>query len=352
MKLSPVEPDWNGMIENLRCRGTPNRVFYFEHGIARSVIDAIGELAGIAAANGSKEDGFRQRLECHCFLGHELFRVHPSGGRFAMPDIYTQKGFTDQRRGPLASWEDFETFQWPDAQAADFSELDWLDAHLQENQRAFHALDVFESAKRVMGYEAMCMALYDNPDLVQAVFDKIGALTVAIAETACDHPSYGALYVVDDLGFKTSLLLDPESIRRLVLPWHKRLVDVLHDHGKLCILHSCGNMYPLMNAFIEEVCIDAKHSFEDNVLPVTEVKKIYGRRVALLGGMDIDFLTRADDASIRTKTRDILSACMSGGGYCLGASNWITDDIPLGNYLCMLDEARRFTARIGNGNPA
>lgn len=341
-KLDPVEPDWERMLDNLRRRGTPGRVFYFEHGLTQGVINTICDLAGVADADGSREDGFRRRLECHRFLGHELFRIHPPGGRFTMPSNYERQGFTDQRRGPVTCWADFEAFQWPDARAADFSELDWLDAHLPRNQRAFHALDVFESAKRVMGYEAMCMAIYDQPGLVEAVFDKIGALTVAIAETACDHPSYGALYVVDDLGFKTSLLLDPGSIRRLLLPWHKRLAETLHAHGKLLFLHSCGNMYRLMDAFIDEVGIDAKHSFEDNVLPVAEVKKRYGDRLTLLGGMDIDFLIRAGAAAIRAKTREILSACMPGGGYFFGASNWITEDIPLDNYLAMLNEAREY----------
>ncbi len=343
IEISPVEPNWNDMLANLRRQGTPERVFYFEHGLTPGVINAICELAGAAADDGSREDGFRRRLQCHRFLGHELFRIHPKGGRFAMPARYEQQGFTDQRRGPVTSWADFESFQWPDPNAADFSELDWLDTHLPENQRAFHALDVFESAKRVMGYEAMCMAIFDDPELVQAVFDKIGALTVAIAETACDHPSYGALYVVDDLGFKTSLLLDPDSIRRLLLPWHKRLADTLHAHGKLFFLHSCGNMYPLLDEFIDNVGIDAKHSFEDNILPVTEVKKQYGDRLTLLGGMDIDLISRADEDTIRAKTREILSACLPGGGYFFGASNWIDDTIPIKNYLCLLDEARRLT---------
>lgn len=346
MKLAAVEPDWNGMLDNLRRRGTPDRVFYFEHGLTPGVINAVCDLAGVMADDGSSETNFRRRLECHRFLGHELFRIHPKGGRFVMPELYEQEGFSDQRRGPVTSWADFDSFRWPDPQAADCSELDWMDAHLPENQRAFHALDVFESAKRVMGYEAMCMAIYDDPELVQAVFEKIGEFTVAVAENACDHPSYGALYVVDDLGFKTSLLLDPDSLRRLLLPWHKRLAQILHAHGKLFFLHSCGNMYPLMDDFIDEVGIDAKHSFEDNILPVAVAKKRYGDRLTLLGGMDIDLISRADEATVRAKTREILSACLPGGGYFFGASNWVDDTIPIENYLAMVDEARRFVIPI------
>ena len=45
--------------------------------------------------------------------------------------------------------------------------------------------------------------------------------------------------------------------------------------------------------------IDAKHSFEDTIVPVTEAKRRWGRRVALLGGLDIDFVARADVTALR-----------------------------------------------------
>ena len=42
-------------------------------------------------------------------------------------------------------------------------------------------------------------------------------------------------------------------------------------------------MYDVMDDSIDFVGIDAKHSFEEVILPVTEVKKLYGHRVSLLG---------------------------------------------------------------------
>jgi len=34
--------------------------------------------------------------------------------------------------------------------------------------------------------------------------------------------------------------------------------------------------------------IDAKHSYEDAIMPVTEAKKKYGEKIAILGGVDVD----------------------------------------------------------------
>lgn len=64
--------------------------------------------------------------------------------------------------------------------------------------------------------------------------------------------------------------------------------------------------------------IDAKYSFEDQILPVWEAKKEYGKSLAMLGGMDMDFLCLATPAEVRARTREVLARCMPGGGYALG----------------------------------
>ncbi len=97
----------------------------------------------------------------------------------------------------------------------------------------------------------------------------------------------------------------------------------------------------MVSNYIDDVKIDGKHSFEDVVLPVTEAKVQYGDRLTLLGGMDVDLLTRSGEADIRSRTREILNVCLPGGGYFLGLGNWVTEYIPTRNYLVMLDEARR-----------
>jgi uroporphyrinogen decarboxylase len=97
-----------------------------------------------------------------------------------------------------------------------------------------------------------------------------------------------------------------------------------------------------MEDLIEGVSIDAKHSFEDTIERVVSVKAQYGDRIALLGGIDVDFLCRASEGQIRQRVHDTLEVCMPGGGYCLGAGNSVANYIPLDNYLAMLDEGRRY----------
>jgi uroporphyrinogen decarboxylase len=75
---------------------------------------------------------------------------------------------------------------------------------------------------------------------------------------------------------------------------------------------------------------------------VRAVKQTYGKKIALLGGLDVDFLCRADAPAIRHRVQDTLDVCQPGGGYCLGTGNTVANYIPVDNYLAMLDEGRLY----------
>ncbi|MGQ9556185.1 MAG: hypothetical protein ACUVWR_18955 [Anaerolineae bacterium] len=94
----------------------------------------------------------------------------------------------------------------------------------------------------------------------------------------------------------------------------------------------------IMPDLIEVVGIDAKHSFEDAILPVSEAKRLYGDRIAILGGFDVDRLCRSDERQIREHVDQLLSTCGSSGGYALGTGNSVAKFIPLPHYLTMLEQ--------------
>jgi uroporphyrinogen decarboxylase len=145
------------------------------------------------------------------------------------------------------------------------------------------------------------------------------------------------------MGFRSGPLLSPADLRAFVLSGHTIMARMSHDAGRPYLLHSCGNLALIMEDLIEEVKIDGKHSFEDTIETVTDAKRKYGDRIALLGGIDVDFLCRSDEAAVRKRVRETLEVCMPGGGYCLGTGNSVANYIPIDHYLVMLDEGRRFT---------
>ena len=97
-----------------------------------------------------------------------------------------------------------------------------------------------------------------------------------------------------------------------------------------------------MPAFISDVGIQGKQSFEENATPVIAAHKAYGDRIAILGGVDMNRLASWPPHELRLYVRDILETCGPSGSYALGSGNSVTNYVPLENYLILLEEWRNY----------
>jgi len=192
-----------------------------------------------------------------------------------------------------------------------------------------------------MGYETLCYALYDQPDLVDALFEKIGSIYYEAAKLAVQVPRVDILFGGDDMGYKTGTMIKASVLKEKSLPWHRKMAKLAHDNSRLYLLHACGNLTEIMDALIDDVKLDGKHSFEDAIEPLPVAKKRWGNRLAIIGGVDVDVLCRGTEAQIRAKVREVVRACQPGGGFCLGSGNTVANYVPVRNYLVMLDEGRK-----------
>lgn len=269
------------------------------------------------------------------FLEHRLLAPDTA------PASQGQRSWADEHRGAIATWEDFERYPWPKVEHFDFFAFEYLNAHLPEGMglMASHGGGIFEHLSWIMSIEGLCLALYDDPSLVEAIVERLGELMTAFYRHLLDLDRLVALFPGDDMGFRSGTLIAPEALRRLILPWHRRFAAMAHRRGIPYFLHSCGNVEAIMEDLIEEVGIDGKHSFEDAILPVHEFQARYGHRIATLGGLDVHLLATASPEQVRGKTRWLIETCGSRGRYAIGSGNSIPSYIPVENYLAMVDEA-------------
>ena len=249
----------------------------------------------------------------------------------------------DQNRGPIGSWADFDAYRWPTPEDVNYRALEYTASHLPEGMKIIAVCDgVFEWAKAMMGLETFSFALMDDPDLVAAVCERVGELTAAACRTVADAPSVGAYFLSDDMGYFTATLISPKHLRKYIFPWEKRLAEIVHAKGLPFLLHACGNVYAVMDDLIDDVGIDGKHSYEDKIKPVEKVMEVWGGRMSVLGGVDMDILARGTEQQVRDRVRQILDFCGPRGGYCLGTGNTAANYIPVASMLAMLDEGNRW----------
>jgi len=256
-----------------------------------------------------------------------------------------QRYWQDEASGPIQSWADFEAYPWPKAEDLSHAALEYVNAVVPEGMKiaAFMYGGIFEHSTWLMGLQSFSYALHDQPDLVEAICQRVGDLATATCVQATAIENVDMVFLSDDLGFFGGTLVSPDVLRRHILPHYRKITDITHQAGKLLVFHSCGNMYKLMDELIDDVGIDAKHSFEDKIMPVEEAYRRWGERAAILGGVDMDLLGRGTEEQVRGRVREILEVCgVRGTGYCLGTGNTAANYIPKQNYLAMLDEGRRW----------
>jgi uroporphyrinogen decarboxylase len=284
-------------------------------------------------------------------LGYDYYRVRAEipftvrrlPAADTAPSMAGERQWVNEHEGLIGSWQDLERYPWPKRSDIDFAQAEAAIACVPAEMGVIgFSGGVLEWSSTLLGLETFAVALYDDPKLVREVVDRVGRLIYDAFEIFCQMDSIFAIWLGDDMGFKTATLLSPEHLREFILPWHKKYAELAHTKGRFFMLHSCGHVEAITADLIDDVKIDAKHSFEDTIEDVREAKRTYGRRIALLGGIDVDFLCRADENSIRRRVHETLEVCVPGGGYCLGTGNTVANYIPVDNYLAMVDEGMRY----------
>lgn len=352
-----VSPDWEALVRCIERRGTPERVHHIELFLDGEVQAAICERYGVldGLGPGAPFADLERQVALQRFLGYDYVRcgledmdVPLKGALVEDTALLRREGgrsYMEEHAGPITTWAEFEAYPWPDPELASTRSLEWYEANLPDDMCIIGSGGFAHFAEYLcwlMGYETLCFSLYDQRDLVAAIAERLTDMFRKGIECMLEFERVKIIWGSDDMGFRSGTLISPADMREFVLPGHTLMARMAHEAGRPYLLHSCGNLSTIMSDLIEGVGIDAKHSFEDTIEDVVSAKAQYGDRIALLGGIDVDFLCRATEEDVRQRVRHTLDECMPGGGYCLGSGNSVANYIPLDNYLAMLDEGRKF----------
>ncbi|KXA89280.1 hypothetical protein AKJ62_03430 [candidate division MSBL1 archaeon SCGC-AAA259D14] len=206
-----------------------------------------------------------------------------------------ERVFQHSSKNVIGDWEDFEDYPWPEVDEMNFSPIEWAEDLIPDTMKVLSPAPggVFEHLTWLVGFKKISFMLRDDEELLSEIVDKIGSILADYLEEAASFDAVGGIVMGDDLGFKSGTLISPEDLRKYIFPWHDEIVSRVHEHGKFAILHCCGNLRKVREDIID--CgWDAKHSFQDAIEPVWEAKPEYGGRLTVLGGFDMDKISRMD----------------------------------------------------------
>jgi uroporphyrinogen decarboxylase len=320
----------------------------YEHNISTEVISKIinkplNDLLN-SGTSGDLDEYFHLYADFHLDRGYDTYSLE---GCFTEL-IQNGEGLMGRAGSLIRSEADFNSYPWeelPERYFARFGPLfDAAGKTLPPGMKIVGGVGngVFETIQDFVPFTDLSYLEIDNPDLFGRLWEKTGWILLETWKIMLER--YSDILAVcrfgDDLGFKASTLLKPETIREHVIPWYGRIVELVHSRDKPFLLHSCGAIFDVMDDLISAAGIDAKHSNEDAIAPMEVWIEKYGSRIGNFGGIDMDVLCREDEAGVAEYVTERCTMLLGNSGVAAGSGNQIAYYVPPENFETMVRTIR------------
>ncbi len=343
MSLTPYE-----RVMTVFRREEPDRVPIFEFMIDPKVINGI--------LPGSTYLDFCEAMDIDCVVSltpSKLYSLELVEHRNGTPVYKTEWGELRAATAemvaipiehPIKTPADWQAYTIPDPDKP--GRLDSLKALVErfKGKRAIgcNLHDSFAYPAYIMGMDELFVNMITEPDWIQEIVDACNAHCVRMVELAVKA---GADFILfgDDVGGKSGPMLSPKHYQKFFLPGLAKVVDKTHELGAYVVKHTDGNVYKLLDMFAE-VGIDAFHpSDPSSGMDIAEVKRRYGDRFAVCGGIDTgDPLSRWPVADLVAEVRRRIAELAPGGGWMIASSNTVHSSVRPENYHAMIMATRTY----------
>lgn len=346
--MKKFEPDYRHIVDAAYNKEA-ERLPLYEHGFDASVVEKIIGEPVIPLLSGSyvdKVEAYRRICRCGIQLGYDCIPFER-----CMTEL-VQQGAALMGHGSsiIETMDDLENYPW-DKKLDEYIRLfdedfNALREALPEGMKAVGGIGngLFETIQDFTTFQELAFLQVDEAEVYELLWKRVGDLMVQLWQWLFDNhlDSFAVCRFGDDLGFRSSTLIQPDEIRKHVLPQYKRVVDLVHAHDKPFLLHSCGKIYDVMDELIDGVGIDAKHSNEDAIDIFDVWVDRYGDRIGNFGGIEMNIMTLNTPDEVKQYVRDLLPKIEGHGGIAIGTGNQISDYTEPANWIAMSEAVRQW----------
>jgi len=185
----------------------------------------------------------------------------------------------------------------------------------------YAAPGIFENSWQPIGFVNFSRFVYQKPNFVERVI----AFHTDLYLRYLDAVMQSGVEVVmggDDLGQKTGPMMRPELIEKLLGESYRRVSETVHKKGRKLVWHSCGNIYSLLEKFVEWG-FDGIITMEPTAgMELGRVREQVGHKLVLVGNLDVSYLlVRGSREEVEAAVKKAIRDAARGGGYILSASH-------------------------------
>jgi uroporphyrinogen decarboxylase len=198
----------------------------------------------------------------------------------------------------------------------------------------------FAASWHLCGLDRLLLAYIEEPALALRLAELVGGYYERLLPLAAARGAE-VIVLTDDYAGKTGCLMSQAHFQRFVLPGFRKVVAAVKKAGVFCLKHSDGDIRAVAGLLVE-AGIDALGPLEPAAgMDLAEIKRRFGGRVAVVGNVDVDLLSRGSPREVERATAELIRRVSPGGGHVLSSGNTLSSAVLPQNYRAMLETARR-----------
>ncbi len=191
----------------------------------------------------------------------------------------------------------------------------------------------FDMVRNLMGEEEGCVAYYQQPELIADIMATITDTATRVLQQVCRKITIDQLSVHEDFAGKSGPLIGPIQITEHMQPYYRVAWDIVRDAGgRIFQQDTDGNVNPVIDALLDcgLTCIYPMEPAAG--MDIVALRKQYGKRIAMSGGIDKHALRQGNDAIDRELEYKLQPLMAESGGIVFGLDHRIPNGTPLDAY--------------------
>jgi uroporphyrinogen decarboxylase len=297
-------------------------------------------------------------------LGPQILRTNEEGPGYVQRYLdewgvawarVDESGEFADRGGPFRQHEpslaELERYPWPDP--SDPARYAGMKEEAERVRRETDCALVCEvpygivrECQRMRGFTEYLEDLLINPTFAEALMEQVVGIVTAIADRVLDEVPDADVYLwTEDMGFQDRAYMRAELYRKMVKPYHARLVEAIRKRTDATVaVHSDGAIRELLPDFIDigiqvinPVQVSAKG------MDSAELKREFGRDLCFWGAIDTQHvLPFGSPADVKAEVRRRINDLGPGGGYVVASSHNIQRDVSAENVIAMIEAVAEY----------
>ena len=195
---------------------------------------------------------------------------------------------------------------------------------------------MFERAWTLMGMENVLIYMIECPEALINFLEKLSGFFLDLVDIALEYDIDG-VHFGDDWGQQSRLIMGPGHWRRFIKPCMARLYARVKSKGKFVSQHSCGDCREIFPDLVE-IGLDCYQTFQPEIYPIAEMKKLYGSNITFWGGVSTQrSLSQSNPKGVQEEIISLIRILGKEGGLIIAPTHSVPQDVPVENILAMAE---------------